>query len=55
MHAGFDYFEKTLQLLHRIRERETENIGRAAAICTESIANCGLVFLFGNGHSRMMC
>ena len=55
MHAGFDYFDKTLQLLQRIRERETENIDRAAAICTESIANGGLVFLFGNGHSRMMC
>jgi uncharacterized phosphosugar-binding protein len=55
LHAGFEYFDKTIQLLQRIREREIENIERAAAICTESIASGGLVFLFGNGHSRMMC
>ena len=30
-------------------------IERAAEICANSIANGGLVFLFGNGHSRMMC
>jgi uncharacterized phosphosugar-binding protein len=32
-----------------------EAVGRAAEICTESIAKGGLVFLFGAGHSRMMC
>jgi uncharacterized phosphosugar-binding protein len=31
------------------------NIERAAAICADAIARQGLVFLFGNGHSRMMC
>ena len=30
-------------------------IDAAAEICTNSIAKGGLVFLFGNGHSRMMC
>jgi uncharacterized phosphosugar-binding protein len=30
-------------------------IEEAAAICAERIAKGGLVFLFGAGHSRMMC
>src|SRR5882672_6305794 len=55
MNASVTYFEKTLALLNHLRETQLENIERAAEICTDSIANGGLVFLFGNGHSRMMC
>jgi uncharacterized phosphosugar-binding protein len=55
MNAAIKYFEKTLAILHHIRETQLTNIERAAEICAESIANKGLVFLFGNGHSRMMC
>lgn len=55
MNAAVTYFEKTLSLLHHIRETELPNIERAAEICAGSIAKGGLVFLFGNGHSRMMC
>lgn len=55
MSAATDYFDKTLALLEQIRESELPQIERAAEICAESIANGGLVFLFGNGHSRMMC
>ena len=55
MKAALDYFDKTLELVRRIRERELPNIDAAAEICANSIANEGLVFLFGNGHSRMMC
>lgn len=55
MQGALNYFGKTVDLLHRIRENELEAIDRAAMICTDSIANGGLVFLFGNGHSRMMC
>lgn len=54
MRAGAEYFEKTIALLESIRETEMDNIDAAASICTESIANGGLVFLFGAGHSRMM-
>ena len=54
MRAGAEYFEKTMALLQGIRESEMENIDAAASICAESIANGGLVFLFGAGHSRMM-
>lgn len=55
LQGATDYFDKTLELLGRLRETQLEAIGRAAEICAESIANRGLVFLFGNGHSRMMC
>lgn len=55
MNAAIDYFEQTLSLLQTLRENELENIEKAAKICADSIANKGLVFLFGNGHSRMMC
>lgn len=53
--AAVSYFEKTLELLERLRETQMEAIERAAEVCADSIAGGGLVFLFGNGHSRMMC
>ncbi len=55
MNASITYFDKTLAILDRIHETELPNIEKAAELCTGSIANGGLVFLFGNGHSRMMC
>jgi uncharacterized phosphosugar-binding protein len=55
MNAAVDYFDKTLSILNHVRETELPNIERAAEICADSIARGGLVFLFGNGHSRMMC
>jgi uncharacterized phosphosugar-binding protein len=53
--AAVTYFEKAEQLLHQLRSTELPAIERAAEICSDSIARGGLVFLFGNGHSRMMC
>lgn len=55
MSAAADYFDKTQLLLRDIREKELPKIQRAAAICAERISRGGLVFLFGNGHSRMLC
>src|SRR4029450_8167667 len=55
MTAAQTYFDKTLQLLNHVRETQTPAIERAAEICADSIAGGGLVFLFGNGHSRMLC
>lgn len=55
MSAATTYFEKTLSLIERIRQTQLPAIEQAAEICTEAIANKGLVFLFGAGHSRMMC
>ena len=55
MNAATTYFDKTLDLLRQLRETELPAIERAADICAGSIGQGGLVFLFGNGHSRMMC
>jgi uncharacterized phosphosugar-binding protein len=53
--AATAYFDRTLELLQRIRETQLPHIEKAAEICASSIAQGGLVFLFGAGHSRMMC
>src|SRR5579859_1564405 len=55
MKAALTYFEKALDLLHQVRELELPAVDQAAEICASSIAQGGLVFLFGNGHSRMLC
>lgn len=55
MNAAADYYDKTIRLLEQVRASESERIEQAAEICARSIAAGGLVFLFGNGHSRMMC
>ena len=54
MNVALEYFDKTIGLLQRIKERELDNIGKAVDICVNSIGSDGLVFLFGAGHSRMM-
>src|SRR5678810_1132655 len=55
MNAAVSYYEKALELLRRVRDQEIDAIDRAAEVCASSIAQGGLVFLFGNGHSRMLC
>lgn len=55
MSAALSYFEQSMALLQRIRETQLPHVEAAAEICAESIAKGGLVFLFGAGHSRMMC
>jgi uncharacterized phosphosugar-binding protein len=55
LQGAIDYYDKTLALLKQLRDTQMDALDRAASICTDSIANGGLVFLFGNGHSRMMC
>jgi uncharacterized phosphosugar-binding protein len=49
------YYESAIGLLKSLRETQLAEIDRAAAICVQSIRQGGLVFLFGAGHSRMMC
>lgn len=53
--AAESYFGKTMALLQHLRDTQLDHIEQAAQICAHSIAHQGLVFLFGNGHSRMMC
>src|SRR5262249_44486985 len=55
MNAAVSYFDQTLDLLCRVRDNELPAIEQAAEICASSIAQGGLVFLFGAGHSRMLC
>ena len=55
MASGLAYFEQTMELLNAIKDSQGPHIDQAAEICADRIAKGGLVFLFGAGHSRMMC
>ena len=52
--AADRYYEKTLALLDSLRAQGPA-VEKAAQLFAGRIAKGGLVFLFGNGHSRMMC
>ena len=53
--AAVSYFEQTTALLDSLRKTQLPAIDKAAELCADRISKGGLVFLFGNGHSRMMC
>ena len=53
--AGFTFFDETMRLLQELRRTQADVIQQAAELCADRIIRGGLVFLFGNGHSRMMC
>jgi uncharacterized phosphosugar-binding protein len=53
--AALSYYEKAVALLEEIRRTQLPSIQQAADLCADRIARGGLVFLFGAGHSRMMC
>jgi uncharacterized phosphosugar-binding protein len=53
--AALDYFEKTAALLESLKKTQLPAIEKAAELFADRISKGGLVFLFGNGHSRMMC
>lgn len=55
MSAHISYFDQTMAILRRLRETQVEAIEQAAELCAHRISRGGLVFLFGAGHSRMMC
>jgi len=55
MNSAKVYLEQTTVLLDRILETQLPAIDAAAEIFSNSIAKGGLVFLFGAGHSRMLC
>lgn len=55
MNAAQTYFANAMERLKRLEERELPNIQSAARICSDSIRQGGLVFLFGSGHSRFLC
>src|SRR6266571_297766 len=49
------YFGEAIARLTGILEPQRDALDRSAALCTEAIAQNGLVHLFGCGHSRMLC
>lgn len=53
--AATEYFEQSVKLLEDLKETQLPAIEKAAELCADRIAKGGLVFLFGAGHSRMMC
>jgi len=53
--AALSYFEKTAALLDALKKTQLPAIEQAAELFADRISKGGLVFLFGNGHSRMMC
>jgi uncharacterized phosphosugar-binding protein len=52
--AGLAFYDQVMYLLNQLKETQSDVIQKAAELCAERIARGGLVFLFGNGHSRMM-
>lgn len=55
MSSAASYYDGAIKLLTTLRETQLPAIEQAAELCAERIACGGLVFLFGSGHSRMMC
>jgi uncharacterized phosphosugar-binding protein len=53
--AGLAFYDHAVKLLSDLKKTQADVIQKAAELCAERIARGGLVFLFGNGHSRMMC
>jgi uncharacterized phosphosugar-binding protein len=53
--AALAFFDQALLLLEKLKRTQAGAIQQAGDLCAERIAHGGLVFLFGNGHSRMMC
>lgn len=53
--AAVEYYERSMKLLEDLKDKQLDNILKAAELCADRIEKGGLVFLFGAGHSRMMC
>lgn len=53
MNALMRYLKTAQEILAKIEATQAEKIAQAAEICAETIAQNGLVHLFGSGHSRM--
>src|SRR5438874_11728242 len=44
-----------MSALRELKVTQAAVIQREADLCADRIAHGGLIFLFGNGHSRMLC
>ena len=54
MNPALAYLDAAQAILHRIRDTQLDALEQAAEVCAETIAERGLVHLFGTGHSRIM-
>lgn len=52
--AAHNYLDAAQRVLDHIRTTQVDEIEAAAEICAETIAQRGLVHLFGTGHSRIL-
>ena len=52
--AASQYFDRTLALLEKLKQTQASVIQQVADLCIDRISQGGLIFLFGNGHSRML-
>jgi uncharacterized phosphosugar-binding protein len=52
--AALSFFDCAINLLQDLKHTQAGVIQQAGELCADRIAKGGLVFLFGNGHSRMM-
>lgn len=53
--AAERFYHAALNCLQGLFEPQRQALDRAATLCTDAIAQDGLVHLFGCGHSRMLC
>ncbi len=53
--AAERFYHEALGRWQQLLAGQRDALDRAAALCTEAIAQDGLVHLFGCGHSRMLC
>lgn len=51
--SAFEYIHQSQEIIARIQGTQMETIERAAEQCAHTIANYGLVHMFGTGHSRI--
>lgn len=51
--AAMDYIYQAQAIIQRIQDTQMGQIDRAADVCASTIAEGGLVHMFGTGHSRI--
>lgn len=52
--AAERFFDKIFEILRKIVETQRDKIQKAANIITEAVANGGMVYVFGTGHSHLI-
>jgi uncharacterized phosphosugar-binding protein len=53
LNSGFEFIRQSQAILECIQATQMEAIERASELCAQTIAQNGLVHMFGTGHSRI--